>query len=358
MKKLILKGAILIAVALNITGCIQYVDGVVQIPDSGIVEKNKTIKLYYEDTNNGVIREDLKNMVEFLNNSNEFKPVLIPTFSNTTADIENADDIKCKYVNNGENKSIRLKFKLDDKTNYLIADKTYTTRKDAYMDFYMTWQYLFEQTKNKPEMKDKFGYGSMLYIDELALNSGILKITTKKELSRERLQERTEIAFKQSGYTIVNTPDEADKIVYFQITRDYLESELKQLKSEGKGVNYGVVSAGISNQTNKMETGMSLGRMSNSSGTAVGVGLGVGIAFAILDAGTDHNIILPSLKITDKNDKKSYLFVPTAFSYLYVNTTDNRKFKEYFKGDDEMYYFARLRTITENTNNYKNNPID
>lgn len=366
MKKLILKAAIFLAIVLNMTGCVQYVDGVVEIPDSSIVEKNGAIKLYYEDTNNTAIRENLKNLATYLND-NEIKPTKL-VITDNTSESKKSDDLKVKFIDNS-NKIVNVKFTLDDKSNYLISNKKYSSRNEAYLDFFNTWQYLNEQTKNNSDLKDKFGtsanifisfntfYNEVLYIDELALNNGVLRFTTKRELTRELLQEYTEIAFKKSGYTLVKSPEEADKIIYFQLTRDYQENEIKQLQKEGKNLNLGVVSIGLQNQSNKIETGMKLANSSNSSVTSVGAGLGIGIVFALLDASIDHNIVLPTFKITDVKDNKSYLYIPTSFSHLYVDMYSANKNSMYFSRGTENYYYAMIRNINEDGKYYKRNPI-
>lgn len=366
MKKLIFKTATFLAIVLNFTGCIQYVDGVVQIPDSSIVEKNGATKLYYEDINNTAIREDLSNLSTFLNN-NEIKPNKWVT-SKTNDEVDESDDLKVIFSNNTTNNVVNTKFKLDENSNYLVSNKKYSSRNEAYLDFFNTWQYLNEQTKNNSDLKDKFGtsahinlifnsfYKDVLYVDELALNNGILKFTTKRELSRELLQARTEIAFKKSGYQLVSNPNEADKIIYFQLTRDYLESEIKQLKKEGKNLNLGVVNAGMENQTNKIETGMKLASSSSSSSTSAGIGLGTGLIFAAINLLDDKDIIVPTFKITDLKDNKSYLYIPTAFDHLYVEySSNNTKQKLYYA--PEVYYYAMVRNINEDGKYYKRNPI-
>lgn len=366
MKKTFLKALVLIALSLNLTGCIQYVDGVVQIPDNSTVERNKSTKLYYEDTNKIAIREDLTNLTVFLN-SNQIKPSKLVISENTT-EVKKSDDLKVKFVDNN-NQIINTKFELEKNSNYIVSTKKYTSRNEAYLDFFNVWEYLFEKTKNNTELKDKFGtssnifisyntfYSEVFYIDELALNNGVLRFTTKRELSRDRLQERTELAFRKGGYTFVSNPSEADKIIYFQLTRDYQESEIKQLQKEGKNLNFGVIGAGLDNQSNKMETGMKLASSSNSSGASVGAGLGLGLVFALIDAGSDHNVVLPTFKITDVKENKSYLYVPVSFAHLYVDTTSTSKYKEYFKFDTENNYFAMLRIMNEDGSNYKRNPI-
>ena len=261
------------------------------------------------------------------------------------------------FEKNSINKILNIKFSLDKSSNYIIADKKYTTKNEIYLDFMVIVQFLYESTRNNSELKDKIGVSWFIYLDAAALNDGILKITTKREASRKALAEYTEIAFKQAGYEVVDTPEKADKIIYFQFTRDYQESEIKKLQKEGKNINFGVVHAELANQSNIIETGMNLGAMSSgSSGTGVGIGIGIGLVFALIDAGIDHNIILPTFKITDVHDNKSYLYIPCTFAHLYTNIPFGSDRKAYYSNRKE--YYDDLRRINEGNKSYKKIPLN
>lgn len=355
MKKTILKtAAFCLAVGLNFTGCTQTLDGGVQIPDSSVVAKNASTKLYYEDTNNTAIKEDLKNFVEFLNKADEMKISYIPDnikLSNEPKQtILGLDAFSYEYIKNNENKTLKLKFSLDNDSNFIVANKKYNSPESVCADLLMIVQYVYENTKGKTELLDKIGSNSLLYIDAKAMNNGILKFTTKREITRTVISENTKTAFTKAGYTIVKTPAEADMSIYFQITRDYYQSELKKLKDEGKSPNFGVVSAGLTNQINKMDIGMRLASTSNSSGASVGAGLGVGLVFALLDSGTDKNLIIPTFKITKEKEGKSYLYIPKTLTY--INTKPSRlghgsEGMPFLQSDENGPYFNAVRVITE-----------
>lgn len=368
MKKTILKTAVLcLVVVLNFTGCTQVIEGGVQLPDSSVVEKNASIKLYYEDTNNAVIRNDLRNFVDFLNKQDEIKTNFISSEvkapDDTRHTIVGMDRIDFKFIKNDNNKTLKLRFSVENNSNFIVADKKYTSENDVCADFLILAQYVYENVKGKSDLLDKIGSSDIIYLDTKAMREGVLKFTTKRETTRILIADYTKNAFTKAGYTIVNTPDEADMSIYFQITRDYYQSELKRLKAEGKTPDFGVVSAGLSNQVNKMDVGMKLASISNSSGASVGVGLGVGLVFAILDAGSDKNLIIPTFKIIKKKEEKAYLYIPQTFTFIYSNIPLGGDGKPYLLNDEKAYYYMCLRLISEgkefiyNKNEIKQNDL-
>ena len=329
MKKFIYNAIILIAIALSTTGCVQTLDGGVEIPGNSKVEENKSVKLYYKDNNKEAVEKDLKNIADFINNT-EIKPRYWYAAKNVS-DASFYDRFDYVGGANTENKVLNIKLTLesDEKTIGLVANKKYTSRNEAYQDFHNIRQIIFEKIsdnrKNAPsivgdsDFADKIGTTWSIYPDEYALDKGILKIYTKKELIRQAYSVRTETAFKKAGYTLVENPSDADKVIIFEISRDYYQSEIKKLQKEGKNLNFGVLNTST-NQVNKMETAMNFSSMSgNSSGSAAGVGIGAGILFSIIDMFNDKNISLPTFKITYPKENKSYLFIPRLSFESYDN---------------------------------------
>lgn len=352
MRKTILRTATFcLVVGLSFTGCSQKIEGGVQLPKSSIVKKNAETKLYYEDTNSAVIKEDLKNFAEFLNKQDEIKTNFIPSKveapDNLKHTIIGMDRIDFKFIKNNDNKSLKLKFLVDNNTNSIVVDKKYVSANEVCSDYLTLVEFLYENIKNKSDLLDKIGASNIIYLDAKAMRQGILKFTSKKEVTRMIIADYTKNAFTKAGYTIVNTPSEADISIYFQITRDYNESELKKLKSEGKTPNFGVINAGLSNQIDKMNIGMNLASTSNSSGTSAAVGLGVGLVFAIFDAGSDKNLIIPTIKIVKEKEGKSYFYIPLTFTHVYTNVTLGGDGLPYISDTEKNPYFYYLRKITE-----------
>ena len=362
MKKTILKtAAFCLVVALNLTGCHQKIEGGVQLPKSSIVEKNAETKLYYEDTNNAAIREDLKNFVEFLNEQDEIRTNFIPTNVEAPENLKHVmidmDRMDFKFIKNDNNKTLKLNFLMDSSTNSIVVDKKYGSADEVCSDYLTLVQFLFEKVDRKTDLLDKIGSSSFIYLDAKAMRDGILKFTSKKEVVRMIIADYTKNAFVKAGYTIVNNPSEADISIYFQISRDYYQSELKKLKAEGKTPKFGVVNAGLSNQIDKMNIGMNLASTSVSSGASAGVALGVGLVFAILDINSNKNLIIPTIKIVKEKERKSYFYIPLTFTHIYSNVTLGGDGLPYLAQTEKDRYFYRIREITEGDEKVYRNEI-
>jgi hypothetical protein len=262
--------------------------------------------LYYEDTNNDVIRDNIKNIV---NHSNEKE--MIPEYnysSKFSEEVEDFSDFKYAYKLNSEKRALEFKVKIDENPNYILIDKTYSSRNDAYLDFLRFCNFMKYSTLTNPELKDKFGSNpGYYYINKLALNNGQLKFTTKREKARSVLSNSILKAYSNSGYQFVTDAKDADKIVYFQFTRDYNKAEIEQLKKEGKGINLGVIESGIHYQVNVMQTSMNVASKQNSSASSIGIGLGAGLIVGILTRDRNPNFIFPTFKMIDVKENKFYL---------------------------------------------------
>lgn len=360
MIKNIIKLILVVVAAFAITGCANRVDGIV-VPGDKYIEQNSSTKLYFEDTNNAVIKEDLTNLVNFLNTSKISPDMLI--VSKSTSESDNIDDFDSELVkNNG--KTIDLKFSVDINSNYIVVNKKYTSRNEAYLDIKQVWQFIKEQTVLNPDLRDKFGSnGEFYFVEEKALNDGKLMFTTKREIARNIFAEKTYKAFAHSGYKIVNNPKDADKIVYFQFTRDYTRNEIESLNKEGKDINFGVFNSGL-NQTSVAQSSMKFASKTNSSGASVGIGMGVGLAVGLvanmLTSDNNPNIIIPTFKITDVKEGKDYLLTIRAFSYLHTNFY-YRAFdinRLYFNAESTNAYFADLRSHNSGNKYFKGTPLN
>lgn len=345
MKTKLMKFAILCAIAFNLTGCVNTKEGII-VPGDSYIESNKTTKLYYEDTNNVAIKEDIKNIVAFLNKEDIKAEYL--AVSKSTEEAKSYIDFKSEYVKQSYNKVLDIKFSVDEKSNYIIANKKYSSRNEAYLDFRQIWQYFFEQTNKQPELREQFNSsGDMFYIDELALNNGQLKFTTKREMARNILAEKTYKAFAYSGYQIVNDPKDADKIVCFQLTRDYKKSEYKKLQEQGKGINFGVIQSGMPSRVNEIQSSMqTASHFGNSFSSSLGIGLGVGLLVGVLTADNDPNFIIPAFKITNVKENKSYLLTSSSTLTQIANFNGNSNILT-FKDEELNGYFITLESHNE-----------
>lgn len=351
--KIILKSLVLLLVMIGFSGCVKYM-GKAQIPKDKYLEKNSKVKLYYEDTNRLVIKKDLENTIEYISNK-DIKTASIPTEIKENLfdrDLLSAANINFKFISNDTNMTFRFDLFLTE-DNYIQSKKTYSSKIDVYNDFLILVQYLFDETKNNSELKNKLGTSNYIYLDSKSADKGILKFTSKKEIAREILAKHVEVAFFNAGYHLVDSPSKADKIVYFQLTRDYQISEVNRLKKEGKSLDFNVINSGINLDTNVIGASMNVASLSNSSGASVGIGLGVGLVFSLFDLGKDKNLIFPTFKITDVKDKKSYLYVLSTLSYIHTNQPFGVKRRAYFSDDSLKPLFAAIRKFNEGKEYYK-----
>lgn len=360
MLKNLVKIVALSVVALAITGCTNKIDGII-VPGDSYIEQNASTKLYYEDTNNAVIKEDLKNLADFLNTSKISPDMLV--VSKSTSESDNIEDFESELVkNNG--KTVDLKFSIDSNSNYIVVNKKYNSRNEAYLDIKQVWQFIAEQTQLNPDLRDKFGSGGKIYyLDEKALNDGKLTFTTKREIVRFLLAEKTYKAFALSGYKMINNPKDADKIVYFQLSRDYPTDELQLLKKEGKNINLPILNSGL-NQSSIAQSSMNFASRSNSSGASVGIGMGAGlvvglVANMIIDP-YEPNFIIPAFKITNVKEKKDYLLEVEKFGYIHTNFY-NKEFDKkrlYFPEEQRNRYEHILKIHNEGKSTQKGIPLN
>lgn len=354
MLKNLVKIVALSVIAFAITGCgPKYIDGNIQVPSDSDAVKNNNTKLYYEDTNDVAIKEDIKNFVSFLNRdsiSSEFIAV-----SKSNEEVENHNDFKYEYIKNTENKIFNLKFFVDKESNFIVVDKHYTSRNEAYLDLNQIRAFLFEQTNKNPQIREQINCsGDLVYLDERALNNGQLKFTTKREMSRKFLSEKIKKAYSNSGYKMVNNPKEADKIVYFQLTRDYKKSEIEKLKEQGKGINFGVIQSGMSNQVNLMQNSMNIASHNNSSSSSVGIALGMGLVLGLLSYDKDPNFIVPAIKVVDVKQNKSYLIDTGALTNLYMSRNGDLS----FNSNELNSLFYSLKIVNNGSGTYKLIPLN
>lgn len=309
MKKTIIYVMILFIAILS-SGCTARNAEGINIVNTSTKESNSKVKAYYEDRTENVIRENLSAMALFLNN-NDLKPKYIQT--NTTSeknDFSTYESAVTKKLNT-ENFSFNIKCHTDFTTtsNYITIDKTYNNRNDAYFDLSNIF-FAIQTAYDKDEtLKDKFGLGYII-IDEKMLDNKILRFTIYKEKAYRFISEKARKQFLESGFQVVNTPQEADKIYYFELTRDYKKSEMKKMKDEGKGINFGVISAGQDN-TMIMNSSMNYASRTNNTSTSLGVAAGTGIAFSIVggifESMVDSATVIPSMKVINNTTKEEYI---------------------------------------------------
>lgn len=323
MKMHILKAITLVAILVNFNGCSSKNDEGLNIPSSSVYEKNSNTKIYYEDNIDSSIKNDLDKISKYIN-SNDLIPGFVITNkpSNSSSYSKYISDLKTS--NNTENKKYNFNTTVDKNRNIIIVNKQYSSKDEIYSDYLtIIWSFYKLFTENS-SLQDEYQTSSFLVLEESLINENILAFTTKKEVVRRTVLNKPIKQLELGGYKVVNTPAEADKVIYFDLTRDYKKSELDKMKKEGKSINYSVASAG--NNTQIMNSTMNLASHSNSTGTSIGAGIGAGLAFSVIDSimsqNNDYSIVFPSMKIIDKKANKSYI---QLFEMGFINEDSQEK---------------------------------
>lgn len=308
MKKTFLKALVLIALSLNFIGCSSKNADGLNLPSNSVVEKNSNTKIYYEDNLNTDIKTKLEKLSNYIN-TNGITPNIVITNSPKSSTYNNYCS-EYKYTKDTNPTKFVLNTVVDNSKNVIIINKKYSSKDEIYEDLVKISWSLFETFNKNSNLSDEFGTSSFIIPEESLIKDNIAAFTIKKEIVRRSVLDKPIKQLELGGYKIVNNPSDADKIIYFDLTRDYKKSELERLKKEGKGINYSVVNAGTDN-TQIMNTTMNFASHSNNASTSIASGIGAGLAISFLDGimaqNIDYSVVFPSMKIIDKKSNKSYI---------------------------------------------------
>ncbi|WP_418181238.1 hypothetical protein ACNSOL_12075 (plasmid) [Aliarcobacter lanthieri] len=248
MKKIIIQSAFFAGLIMFVSGCavVNYtaealnpkigtteVDGV-YIPREAVLEQNKNTKVYYKDVNSEIVKDDLKNIVTYLNNNQTFVPKVWCEVENPESTIK---DMKPKCTKNTSNNKIEgITFKVDEKSNYIVSDKSYSSSLGAYKDFINIREFIYGTLNDNPSLRDSFGMSDIVYSNDEALENKQLSFTTSREKARELLEDRIKRQVEVGGWIMVDDPKEADKTITFSFSRGFSGAELEKLKKEDKNI--------------------------------------------------------------------------------------------------------------------------
>ena len=307
MKNLIIKIATLIAIMFGFSGCAGALASIVHavddkagttkteeginIPREAVLEQNKNTKVYFEDLNYQLVRNDLTKLVDYLNSNDELLPNLWCIIENQE---ESKNDLSLAKIKCNENTSKKIEgitFKLDEKSNYIVANKTYSSPIDAYTDFLNIRQFIFSKLNKEEKLRDSFGTSSMTYGNHKSFKDNVLSFTTSREKARESIGDKVKKQVEAGGWIMVDNPKDADKTLTFSLSRGFSGAELEKLKKEKKDVKRDVYISinekrehsfsvrSIHDFYNDINTNVHTHGNTNSSGA----GVGIGAAFIVVD---------------------------------------------------------------------------
>ena len=307
---MILKTAIFaILIMFGFTGCgPEYVNGL-HIPSNSVQQDNSKTKVYYEDVNTKQIRENLQEITKYLNSN----PIVPPFWCNLVNenDAQSVEDVKIKCEKNTSNKKVEgIYFKVDEKSNYIISEKVYSTSNRAYTDFANIREFLFDVLKDNPKLRDSFGMSSKIHTSNEIFKKKLI-FTTQKEKVREAAADKVKKQIEIGGWQMVNNPKDADKTISFELSRDYTESEVKDGKT-----NITTFSSSSPNTNGNVIVGnsaMKFANTSNSSSASAGIGMGVALGLSAVDYMLSKankpvfEYVFPFMKITNTKTQESHV---------------------------------------------------
>jgi hypothetical protein len=330
MKNLIIKIAILTAIVFGLSGCGQkFTEDRLLVNGNSTIKDNSTTKVYYKDINLELLKESLEYLANDLNNSE-----IIPPYTYT---IVNPTDAKKQYkynkVVNSEGKKIKdITFKLNPNKNGLVYVKNYQNMIEVYEEVEALSSY-FRKLLESKENRDKYNTSKINFdIFSIDLRGAALK--TEFAYIYHHLAKDIKKQIELGGWQMVDSPEKADKEIYFELSRDYYPKEIDELKKSKKGIRFVSLESGNkfniqgNNNSNHVVVGqsaMNLASGSNGDLTSVAIGLTTAAIFSLFGDSTpekEYSGAFVSLKIIDKVKKN--VSIKLYDSYLDNYKVDTR----------------------------------
>ena len=340
-------------IALGLTGCGQKQE--VKIPTTNNSSKeylkiNSATKVYYKD----LVRENVikanERLVEELN-----KEEIIPSKWHSVKNPEKTTSYFDARFTTKENTSKQRvsggKFVLSEK-GLITYDKAYTSAVEFSTDVENIYTYI-KESLNKKVFRDTF-LTSSIVPDVPSLKNNKFAFATKYTYLYNSVQNNIRLTIELGGWQMVDSPEKADKEIYFDLSRDYFTKELNDLKKENKGIKFTSLESDSNFNTsdNKNynngshivvgQSAMNLASSSNSDLTSAAIGLGVSAIFSILSS-------------TPEKKEKSGSFVSLRVIDK-INKTDSIKVYDSYIDDHSLEVYKKINeTINIDPNSKKYN---
>jgi hypothetical protein len=316
MKKLLF---ILTTILLTITfsGCLSQNAQGLYIPSSKEdLMENKKLKVYFEDLTPIKTKEVLLNIKDFIEKSKFSYNVKFPEgfvhlpskekvfdgYNETMFYYEGeeiSNEVLTKTIGKRINKPFDMKFNLQ--SGVLVSTKKYDTYNDILNDMFKIAYLMYDKYYNDPKFTSKFQTSFRLVLDEKSFKEKKLGITVLRKginpgpILKEQLS--------TYGFTLVDNPDDADKVVLFQTSGTFTGDEL----DDNKDIKLFTDVSRITNADSLGSISMNLTKLSgHSSLHSAQAGLafiGVSVLYDIFFGGKS-NLTFTSLNIIDKKEKK------------------------------------------------------
>ena len=325
MKNLIMKIATLAAIIFGLSGCSSTTINGLSLNNDSVLKDNSKTKVYYEDLSEKFVVEANKKIVEDLNSSD-----IIPIKWYTLANQKEATGItNSKYtsIENDLRKKVENgKFKVSNDGTKIVFEKQYTDLVAQLEDIQNIYSYLNFSLITDKDIETSFNkrdtyLTASIYFDKENSNMQELVFFTRYSFFHDLVKNGIKKQIELGSWEMVDSPEKADKEIYFELSRDYFPAELKYLRKNKKGIKFVSLDSGNkfnieannkgknnSSHIGVGQSAMNLASSSNGDLTSAAIGLAVAGVFSLFeDTPKKENTIIneysgvfASIRVIDK----------------------------------------------------------
>ncbi|MCT7510808.1 hypothetical protein N5U26_10610 [Aliarcobacter cryaerophilus] len=299
MKNLIIKIATLASIIFGLSGCAQK--KVYNGDPSIYLKNNSKTKVYYKDFSEDLALKATKKLVEDLNGSAGIISLNLFTITNPN-EVSSFRDAKYTVAKNDLGKKVEGgKFKLSSDGTKIIFEKQYNnlvSRLEEYQNIanYISFPIISGDIKDFASVVNKRDtyLTTKVHVDQENSDMQELIFFTRYSGLHNLVKNDIKKQIELGGWEMVDSPEKADKEIYFELSRDYDPVELRYLAALKKGIKF----SSLESDTNKFkfyenqgyngdhivigQSAMDLASASNGNVVSAVIGLTVAGVFSLL----------------------------------------------------------------------------
>lgn len=330
MKKTFMKIATLAIMAIGLTGCGQKLTSEKLLANNdSLLKDNSKTKVYYKDLNSEFAIEANKKLVDDLN-----KEDIIPSQWYTVINPSEATSyLKARFKDekNVTNKKVTGgKWVLSEDGMFITYEKNYSSNLEYISEVENMYTFLKDKLA-KEDLRNRYQTSKFL-VTRSSFKQNKFSFISKYSNLISLVEDSIKKQIKLGGWQMVDSPEKADKEIYFELSRDYLMKEINELNSSKKGIrfntlnNSGEINASTNSNSNHIVVGQSAMNAASNSNTnlaSAGIGIGVSALFSLFgrDTTEESSGSFVSLKIIDKQNKTEDIKIYDIFVVYFDTNT-------------------------------------
>ena len=327
MKNLITIAITFIAL-FSLSGCGAKTVNGLSVNKNSILDNNSEVKVYYKDLNHEIITDSYKAFIDDFNASSIIpKKWLSVSNPGSASDFKNAKFISEDNVSKKKVENFNLSLSKDG-TKIIFSSNAKSTVE--FLEDYQNFFAFVAESLNNTSIKDKY-LTSRYYFVSANISEKWVELESKHSYLFNLVKNDIEEQIKLGGWHIVNKPEDADKEIYFELSRDYFPSEINELKKQKKGIKlisleagnkFNVASSSYNNSSHIVvgQSAMNLASNSNGNLASAIIGVSVSAVFSMFGNNSPKQQLsgsFVSLRILDKAEKKEHIKLYDTFMPYY-----------------------------------------